>query len=340
MKILSFAVPCYNSENYMRKCVDSLLTGGEDVEIIIVNDGSKKDNTAEIADRLEAEHPGIVRAIHKENGGHGSAVNSGIEHATGMFFKVVDSDDWVNEEAYHQILDFLKKVVAEQQDLDLLISNYVYEKEGAKKKRVIRYPHALPTDRFFGWKDIKRFFVGQYILMHSAIYRTSLLRECGLKLPEHCFYVDNIYVYYPLPYVQTMYYMDVNFYRYYIGRADQSVNEQIMISRIDQQLRVNKMMFDCYDLTKIQNRKLRNYMYRYLEIISVISSVLLMREGSEEKLWMKQELWAYMKERNRKMYRKLRYFMFLGSAINTKGKAARKATLKVYEISQKIFGFN
>lgn len=340
MKILSIAVPCYNSAAYMENCVNSLLVGGEDVEILIVNDGSQKDNTAEIADRLEAKHPGIVKAIHKENGGHGSAVNTGIEHATGMFFKVVDSDDWVNEEAYHKILDFLRNVVEEQKDLDLLISNYVYEKEGAKKKRVIRYPHALPTEQFFSWKDIKHFSAGQYILMHSAIYRTNLLRECGLKLPEHCFYVDNIYVYYPLPYVQTMYYMDVNFYRYYIGRSDQSVNEQVMISRIDQQIRVNKILFDSYDLTKITNKKLKNYMYRYLEIISVISSVLLMREGSDEKLQMKKELWDYMKANNRKMYHKLRYFMFLGNAINTKGKAARKATLKAYTICQRIFGFN
>lgn len=340
MKILTITVPCYNSAAYMENCINGLLPGGEDVEILIVDDGSQKDNTAEIADRLEAEHPGIVKAIHKENGGHGSAVNTGIEHASGMFFKVVDSDDWVNEEAYQKILDFLRKVVEEQLDLDLLISNYVYEKEGAKKKRVIRYPHALPIEQFFTWKDIKRFFVGQYILMHSAIYRTNLLRECNLKLPEHCFYVDNIYVYYPLPHVQSMYYMDVNFYRYYIGRSDQSVNEQIMISRIDQQLKVNKIMFDSYDLTKITDRKLKNYMYRYMEIISVISSVLLMREGSPEKLQMKQELWNYMKQSNRKMYRKLRYFMFLGFAINTKGKLASKATLKVYEISQKIFGFN
>ena len=85
MKLLSIAIPCYNSEKYMRKCIDSLLIGGEDVEILIIDDGSTKDRTAEIADEYEAQFPTIVRAIHKENGGHGSAVNTGIANATGFW---------------------------------------------------------------------------------------------------------------------------------------------------------------------------------------------------------------------------------------------------------------
>ena len=103
MKLLSIAIPCYNSENYMRKCVESLLVGGEDVEIIIVDDGSVKDRTAEIADEYAEKYPGIVKAVHQENGGHGAAVNAGIENATGLYFKVVDSDDWVKEEDTYQI---------------------------------------------------------------------------------------------------------------------------------------------------------------------------------------------------------------------------------------------
>ncbi len=96
---------------------------------------------------------------------------------------------------------------------------------------------------------------GQYILMHSVIYRTKLLRECGLELPKHTFYVDNLYVYVPLPCVKTLYYMDVDFYRYFIGREDQSVNENVMIRRIDQQIKVNKIMVDSFDLWKIAGSK-------------------------------------------------------------------------------------
>ncbi len=108
MKILSIAVPCYNSAAYMRKCIESLLVGGEDVEILIVDDGSTKDNTAEIADEYEKKYPGICRAIHKENGGHGDAVMLGLAQATGKFFKVVDSDDWVDKKSYQKILKKLR----------------------------------------------------------------------------------------------------------------------------------------------------------------------------------------------------------------------------------------
>ena len=103
MKLLTIAIPCYNSAAYMERCIESLLPGGEEVEILIVDDGSQKDNTAEIADQYEKNYPGICRAIHQENGGHGEAVNTGLRNAQGIFFKVVDSDDWVNGEAYRVV---------------------------------------------------------------------------------------------------------------------------------------------------------------------------------------------------------------------------------------------
>ncbi len=243
MKLLSITVPCYNSAAYMERCVDSLLKGGEDVEIIIVNDGSS-DETPAIADRYAKEYPTIIKAVHKENGGHGSAVNAGIDRASGLYFKVVDSDDWVKEEAYLKILETLRELTGGERVLDMLISNFVYEKTGENRHKVMRFKHALPVDEMFTWEDVKHFHKGQYILMHSVIFRTKLLRECGLKLPDHTFYVDNLYVFEPLPFVRNMYYLDVNFYRYYIGREDQSVNEEVMIGRIDQQITVNKLMID------------------------------------------------------------------------------------------------
>ena len=237
----------------MEKCIESILPGGEDVEIIIVDDGSH-DRTAEIADRYAAEYPEIVRAIHQPNGGHGEAVNTGIANATGLYFKVVDSDDWVDAGAYAKILGKLRELVQSEKNVDMLLANYVYEKEGAKHKKVMRQT-GFPTDCIFSWRDVRHFYKGHYILMHSVIYRTQLLRDCGLKLPDHTFYVDNIYVYKPLPYVRSMYYMDVDFYRYFIGRDDQSVNEKVMISRIDQQIKVNKIMIDDVDLWKVPSIK-------------------------------------------------------------------------------------
>lgn len=253
-KILSIAVPCYNSQAYMEKCINSLLEGGEEVEIIIVDDGSAKDDTAAIADGYAEKYPTIVKAVHQENGGHGEAVNTGLANATGAFFKVVDSDDWVDKKAYRKLLDIMKKSLADDDKLDMLISNFVYDKQGAHHKKVMSYHNVLPKDKYFTWQDVGHFRVAQYILMHSVIYRTELLRECGLKLPKHTFYVDNIFIFNPLPYVKRMYYTDVVFYHYFIGRDDQSVNEAVMIKRIDQQIRVNKLMIDYFDYDAIDER--------------------------------------------------------------------------------------
>jgi glycosyltransferase involved in cell wall biosynthesis len=325
----------------MRKCIESLLYGGEDVEIIIVNDGSS-DATAEIGAEYAARFPSICRLINKENGGHGSAVNAGIENASGLFFKVVDSDDWVRESAYKKILETLKNYAGSDQVLDMLISNFVYEKEGEEKHKVMRYHHALPQDRLFTWNDVKHFRKGQYILMHSVIFRTKLLRECGLKLPEHTFYVDNIYVFEPLLSVNNMYYLDVNFYRYYIGRSDQSVNEKVMITRIDQQIRVNKIMYDFYNEHWLEihaNPKRQRYMYNYLEIITVISSILLAIAGTEENLEKRKELWTYIKQKNFWLFRKLRYG-FLGGYTNLPGRGGRKISVDGYKLCRKFFKFN
>lgn len=339
MKLLSIAIPCYNSEAYMRNCIESLLPGGDEVEILIVDDGSVKDNTAQIADEYEARYPGICRAIHQENGGHGEAVNAGLRAATGIYFKVVDSDDWVNAEAYKEVLETLRSFVMGEQTLDMLITNFVYEKQGAKHKRVMQYRTALPKRQLCTWKDVKVFMLGQYILMHSVIYRTQMLKECGLELPKHTFYVDNIYVYKPLPSVRTLYYMDVDFYRYFIGRDDQSVNERVMISRIDQQIRVNKIMVDAFDLWKIPNRKLRHYMFNYLEIITVISTIMLIRSGTEENLEKKRELWKYIREKDIRLFHHLRAGI-LGNTMNLPGKGGRKISVAAYKLSQKVVGFN
>ena len=279
-----------------------------------------------------------MRAINQENGGHGEEVNAGIRNATGLFFKVVDSDDWVDAEAYAKILDKLRDLAGGAKTLDMFVANYVYEKEGAKHKKVMHYSF-LPKERMFTWSEVGHIHKGQYILMHSVIYRTQLLRDCGLELPKHTFYVDNIYVYTPLPSVKNMYYMDVDFYRYFIGREDQSVNEKVMIGRIDQQIRVNKIMVDEFDLWKIQNRRLRRYMFNYLEIITVISTIMLIRSGTEENLEKKRELWSYIKDKDLRLFHHLRNGI-MGSAMNLPGRGGRKISVAAYKLSQKIVGFN
>ena len=338
MKLLTVAIPCYNSQDYMRHAVETALVGGEDVEILLINDGST-DQTRQIADELAAEHPTIVRAIHKENGGHGSAVNTGLANATGVYYKVLDSDDWFDREAFLKMLDVLRDFVQEGNGVDMLLSNYVYEKPSLHKHKAIRYDGVFPENQVFGWNDVKRFKMSQNILMHSVIYRTKLLRDCGLVLPEHTFYVDNIFVYNPLPYVKAMYYVNADLYRYFIGREDQSVNEQVMIGRIDQQIRVNKIMIDSHDLTKIKNKKLRDYMVKYLTMMMTVSSVFLIKEGTEESLRKREELWDYLKTQNKGMFRMVNK-MALSKPMQIRNRAGRKIVVWGYSLSQKIYGFN
>lgn len=339
MKLLTVAIPCYNSAEYMSKAIESVLVGGEDVEILIVDDGSTKDETSRIADDYAAKYPTVIRAIHKENGGHGDAVMTGIRNATGTYFKVVDSDDWLDAEAFRRVLGRLKTVNDSGEELDLFLSNYVYDKVGAKHKFVVRYNHALPENVIFGWRDTRHFRVGQYIQMHSIIYRTQLLKDCGLELPRHTFYVDELYAYVPLTRVEKMMYMNENVYHYFIGREDQSVQENIMIGRIDQAIRVHEMMVDSVEIMDITDVHKRKYMLRYLEIITTVCSVLLLKSGTPENRQKKRRLWANIHARQPRVYVILKR-RFLGRFTNLPGRLGRKATLAGYRVSRKIFGFN
>ncbi len=338
MKLLTIAIPSYNSQDYLHHAVESLLPGGDEVEILIIDDGSK-DRTAEIADDFERRYPGIVRAVHKENGGHGDAVMRGLQEASGLYFKVVDSDDWVDQDAYPKLLSVLREHAREENFLDLVISNFVYDKLGVTHKHVMRYANALPCSCTFTWDQVKHFHLGQYLLMHSVIYRTDFLRSCHIDLPKHTFYVDDLYVYIPLARVEKMYYLDVNFYHYFIGREDQSVQESIMIKRIDQQLLVNRLMFERVDLLHLNHPKKFKYMRNYLEIITTVSTALLTKAGTPEALEKRKTLWDNIRSTYPEVYKILRYRP-IELLMLMPGPIGRKLTLFGYEISQKVVGFN
>lgn len=339
MKTISFAVPCYNSAAYMDKCIETLLACGDDVEILIVNDGSFKDNTAEIADAWEQRHPGIIKAIHKENGGHGSAVNAGLKNATGRYFKVVDSDDWLDADAMAEVMQYLRLQMELKDPTDMVIANYVYEKVHEGTRTVMRYKNVFPERKEFGWDEVGRFNQSQYLLMHSVIYRTELLHEIGLELPHHCFYVDNIFVYEPLPHVESMYYLDVDMYRYFIGREDQSVNEKVMMGRIDQQLRVTRTMIDAVDVMGIEDKRLRQYMENYLSMMMCICTVFLRMRNTPEDEEKREAIWRYLQEADVELYKRIRHSLLsLGTNIPTE--LGRRIGLGGYRVAQKIFKFN
>lgn len=341
MKLITFAVPCYNSAAYMEKCIESLLSGGDEVEIILVDDGSTKDDTPEICDRYARLYPDIIRAIHQPNGGHGEGVNQGLRNARGMYYKVVDSDDWLDREALQKTLRKLRELSQGETPLDMMILNYVYEHVEDNTSHAVGYHNVFPKDRIFSWKDCGSWKPGQYLLMHSVIYRTELLRSCNLELPKHTFYVDNIFVYYPLPLVKTMYYMDLDLYRYFIGRQDQSVNETVMVSRVDQQIRVTRLMFSYYNIRELKKTQpeLAKYMFRYLSMMLTICNTLLNLKGTPEAIQQKKELWRQILGEHPELRQRLRIFSLAGIS-NVPGSVGRKAELGVYHLANRVFKFN
>ena len=341
-KLITFAVPCYNSAAYMDHCVQTLLAAGEDIEIILVDDGSTKDDTPAICDRYQQQYPDIVRAIHQPNGGHGEGVNQGLRNARGLYYKVVDSDDWLDTDALGKVMTQLRQFAAQDHPVDLVIANYVYEHVEDNTQKVMGYRNVFPVDTVFTWEDIGRFRASQYLLMHSVIYRTQLLRDCGLELPKHTFYVDNIFVYQPLPFVKSIYYLDVDLYRYFIGRADQSVNEQVMVTRVDQQLRVTKLMIQAHDLNELlrNQRRLGRYMFNYLAMMMTISSIFLMISGTPEALGKKTELWEHLRITvGKRLFHRMKS-RALSAVCNIPGYQGRKLSVKLYRLARRIYKFN
>ncbi len=336
MKIITFVVPCYNSASFMSKCVDSILVGGENIEIILVNDGSA-DETSKVCRDYEVKYPNIIKAIDQENRGHGGAVNTGIENATGKYFKVVDSDDWLDEESLLKLMDTLKNFESKNENVDLIISNYVYEKTIENTRKVINYNGVFPENKLFTWNESKRFEISQYILMHSIVYKTELIRRSKLKLPQHTFYVDNIFAYIPLPLVKNIYYLNVDLYRYFIGREDQSVNETIMVSRVEQQLKVTNIMLEAHNLSKLGTvePKLCKYMSNYLAMMVTISSILLIKSDREDSAQLRKKLWEDIKKEDSTLYRKLKY-----RSIAALTRLNDRSVIKLYDFARKKYNFN
>ena len=311
MKLITFGVPCYNSEAYMRKCLDSLLIGGGEVEIIIVNDGSS-DSTPAIANEYRRRYPRIVRVVHKQNGGHGSGVNKGLELATGLYYKVVDSDDWLDADALKKLLNAIKQCLALGNLPDLIICDYVYEHVADNTQKRIKYSRLMPKDRVFTWDEVKNFPIANVMSIHALVYKTQSLRESGIVLPEHTFYVDNILAYKPLPYTRKLFYMDIDLYHYFIGRSDQSVNINNLVKRYAQHVRVMKEIIDAYsyeDIIKLP-KPLKNYMLHYIGTIAMNTLLFMGAEDSPERRRDYKEFWQYFKGRDLRLYRKIRHFSY------------------------------
>ena len=320
----------------MENCINSLLTGGERVEIIIIDDGST-DRTGAIADAYAEKYPDIVRVIHQENGGHGEGINQGMRHATGTYFKVVDSDDTLSGD-FPAFLDALEGCEA-QGGVDLVVTNYFYVHTDGVGDRAINYSNVLPENRIFGWKDTKAFHMPQMLTIHSCTFRTDLMRRTGNPLPKHVFYEDNLMVYQVLPHVQKMFYMNADLYRYWIGRPDQSVQQSVSIKRYRHQILVTERCFTSFHLDDILEPKLKTYLKHELFMMFGISISFTRLNRTAESDKDLNAMWQNCISFDPKWGKYFRYDSPL-RLICIPGKFGWNFTELVYRICNKIVRFN
>ena len=217
-KVLTVTIPSYNVAKYLEQTLGSFVDEQilDDIEVLIVDDGSK-DNTPQIGASFEARYPNSFRVISKENGGHGSTINRGILEAKGTYFKVVDGDDWVNTDDFVKLVKELKACTAEY-----VVTNYFEVMDGTGEQIPVMY-------REFLGKEVLSFAevaAQRQLAMHSLVIRTDVLRDNQIRLDEHCFYVDVEYTLFPVPYVETIQYLDLFVYMYRLDQVTQSVSIQ------------------------------------------------------------------------------------------------------------------
>lgn len=252
MKQLTVVIPAYNAEKFLEQCLDSLLQTmeREGTELIVVNDGST-DKTGTLADGYAQKHPEIVSVIHKENGGHGSAINAGLKKASGRYFKVVDSDDWVDAENYSRFLKVLAHL-----ECDLIATPFtcIYQSGGQtdekgkkireqKKTRSVEGSKALPVGTLL---DFKEHADSLHIRMHECTIRTELLKTNNIALTEHSYYVDMQYILYPVPWVESFCLLNFPVYCYRLGEEGQSVAVKSMQKNRGQHRQVLRSLVEFY----------------------------------------------------------------------------------------------
>ncbi len=231
-KLLTVIVPAYNVERYLDQCLTSFVEcpARDDLEVIVVDDGAT-DGSLALAQRYRFQHPDLFRVFHKDNGGHGSVINFGVEQARGRYLKVVDGDDWVDGEALAGLIGFLRRT-----DADLVASDYNCIEDGTY--RLIERRHAARDAGHYGRSlgfDVAA--TEEVMKIHSLTIRTALLRENGIRLTENCFYEDAEYALLPIPFCETVAYDDHCVYQYRLGRAGQSVDIQSLTARRGEHLR-------------------------------------------------------------------------------------------------------
>ncbi len=339
--LVTFVMPCYNSAAFMDRGLKSLVpvveAAGHPCEILLINDGSS-DDTSTIAHHWAEQHE-CVTAIDQENTNWGGVVNHGLRIARGAYFKVIDSDDYFDELALRRVLDTLALTVEAEKAPDLLVTNYTYDHLASHSQRVMQYRKFFPQGRVFEWHEMGKQGQDKFIMIHAAWYKTAILRESGVQLPEGISYTDGLLLLHPMPYVKTLYYLDIQPYHYIIGREGQSVEIEVVKKHIDEQLYVTRLAIDDIDYAPLYQSEpnLAMLMTGYVSCMMSVSTLHLFMIGTPESLEKNSELWAYLIEKNPTLYGNVKK-SWAGRA-NRKTRLGRFLALGGYKLGQTIYKF-
>ena len=252
-KILTIVIPTYNMEMYLNRCLDSLLIGHallDKLEVIIVNDGSK-DRSLEIAQEYEIKYTNSFRVIDKENGNYGSCVNKGLSEARGKFFRLLDADDWFNSEELATFIIELEKC-----DSDVVTTNYSLQY--SDNRTIINSMTSLEYNKKYNINELDIVSRNSHLLcMHALTYKLDFLRRVSLRHQEGISYTDIEYCYFPLSIAQSIIYIDVNLYQYFIGREGQTISNESFLKRSGDLYKVCIRVINDYNIIESDLNKVK-----------------------------------------------------------------------------------
>jgi glycosyltransferase involved in cell wall biosynthesis len=315
-------------EKYIENCLNSFIDDRvmSDIEILVVNDGSK-DNTLKIAKSYAAKYPDTFFAVDKENGGHGSTINKGIELATGKYFKVIDCDDWVNIEEFVKFVDFIKTI-----DVDFVITNYTEQYEDSLESSEQKVADRFVKDKVVKFDDVLQESVGM-LPMHSVTYKTEILKTNNIRLFEKCFYVDVQYNLFPVEYISNCICKSYDVYQYRLGRAGQSVSGEGFLKHIDDHRRVVISTLDYCKNFADKNSIKYEYAVRIMKSLVAFNFDYVIRYGYNRKDIVSSSAQFY-----NKIQKEYPEFTFsFGRIMNKLWKNGLKG-LKLYVLAKKILG--
>lgn len=295
-KILTVSIAAYNVEKYIKNTLDSLLVDNiDDLEILVEDDGGT-DNTASIVKKYEEKYPGIIKLVHKENGGYGSTINKSIELAQGKYFKQLDGDDWYDSENFKKFLELLRTI-----DVDMVYTPYKVYNENKQSFELRDYFE----EKIKGENDFDEIILKskQYLEMYTNCYKTEILRKCKLKLLEKCFYTDTQYSIIPMCEISKIFVVHFAIYTYRVGRDEQSVSVYSKRKHYKEHEEVSKALIDFYNSITVGNEK-KKYILNYISIIvsMTIANFYMLLDGSRQHLDEIKRFENYIYQTNKEIY--------------------------------------